>query len=427
MFDRTTIVACSRRPERTPAPHFRNLVALARLRRASATRFVVLIVGADETGRPPTRDTGAVKLEAVELRRIGLPLVAPFRTSFGTETNKDALLVRAIGPEAEGWGECVAMTEPLYSSEYADAAADVLRHHLLPRLFAAGDVQAHEVGHLLEPVKGHRMAKAAIETAVLDAELRAAGIPLARHLGSVRDAVDSGVSIGIMASIPELLDAVAGYLDQGYLRIKLKIEPGWDVEPVRAVRERFGDDLLLQVDANTAYTLADARHLARLDPFDLLLIEQPLPEDDVLGHADLAKLIETPVCLDESIESARDAAAAIRLGACAIVNVKPGRVGGYLEARRIHDVCVAHGVPVWCGGMLETGIGRAANVALASLPGFTLPGDTSASDRYFRRDITEPFVLEDGRLRVPTGPGIGVDPLPDVLAEITTAVDTIRP
>jgi O-succinylbenzoate synthase len=367
-----------------------------------------------------------VKLEAVELRRIGLPLVSPFRTSFGTETEKDALLVRAIGPDAEGWGECVAMTEPLYSSEYVDAAVDVMKAHLLPRLFAAGGVEPHEVAHLLEPVKGHRMAKAAIETAVLDASLRATGTPMAVFLGATKDRVDSGVSVGIMSSVDALLDAVAGYLDAGYLRIKLKIEPGWDVEPVRAVRERFGDDVLLQVDANTAYTLADARHLARLDPFDLLLIEQPLPEDDVLGHADLAKVIKTPVCLDESIESARDAAAAIRLGACAIVNVKPGRVGGYLEARRIHDVCVAHGVPVWCGGMLETGIGRAANVALAALPGFTLPGDTSASDRYFSTDVTEPFVLEDGRLRVPTAPGIGVDPLPEVLESITTSVETIR-
>ena len=218
------------------------------------------------------------------------------------------------------------------------------------------------------------MAKAALEMAVLDAELREEGRSFARELGAVRDRVPCGVSVGIMDSIPELLDAVGGYLDEGYVRIKLKIEPGWDVEPVRAVRERFGDEVLLQVDANTAYTLADAPQLARLDPFDLLLIEQPLDEEDVLGHADLAQLISTPICLDESIESARDAAAAIRLGACRIVNVKPGRVGGYLEARRIHDVCVAAGVPVWCGGMLETGLGRAANVALAALPGFTLPG-----------------------------------------------------
>ena len=230
----------------------------------------------------------------------------------------------------------------------------------------------------------------------------------------------SGVSVGIMDSIPELLDAVAGYLDAGYVRIKLKIEPGWDVEPVRAVRERFGDDVLLQVDANTAYTLGDAPLLARLDPFDLLLIEQPLPEDDILGHAELARRIRTPICLDESIVSARSAADAIALGACQIVNIKPGRVGGYLEARRIHDVCPAHGVPVWCGGMLETGLGRAANVALAALPGFTLPGDMSASDRFYRTDITEPFVLRDGGLRVPSGPGLGVAPIPELLAEMTT-------
>jgi len=364
-----------------------------------------------------------MKLLGVELRRIAMPLVAPFRTSFGTETDRDILLVRAVTDDAEGWGECVAMSAPLYSSEYADAAADVLRRFLVPRLSAAGPVAATQVAGLLEPVKGHRMAKAALEMAVLDAELRAAGRSFGRELGAVHERVPCGVSVGIMDSIPALLDAVGGYLDEGYVRIKLKIEPGWDVEPVRAVRERYGDEVLLQVDANTAYTLADAQHLARLDPFDLLLIEQPLDEEDVLGHADLATLIRTPVCLDESIESARDAAAAIRLGACRIVNIKPGRVGGYLEARRIHDVCVAAGVPVWCGGMLETGLGRAANVALAALPGFTLPGDTSASGRYYAADITEPFVLDDGHLTVPTGPGLGVAPVADRLEEVTTRTE----
>jgi O-succinylbenzoate synthase len=209
-------------------------------------------------------------------------------------------------------------------------------------------------------------------------------------------------------------------VEAGYVRIKLKIQPGWDIEPVRAVRERFGYDLLLQVDANTAYALGDARHLARLDEFGLLLMEQPLAEEDVLGHAALARVVRTPICLDESITSARTAAAAITLGACSIVNIKPGRVGGYLEARRIHDVCAAHGVAVWCGGMLETGLGRAANVALAALPGFTLPGDTSASDRYYRTDITEPFVLSGGHLDVPAGPGLGVTPLPSELAAVTT-------
>jgi O-succinylbenzoate synthase len=223
-----------------------------------------------------------------------------------------------------------------------------------------------------------------------------------------------------MDSVPALLDAVDGYLAEGYVRIKLKIEPGWDVEPVRAVRERFGD-ILLQTDANTAYTLADAQHLKQLDAFDLLVHEQPLEEEDIAGHAALAKLITTPVCLDESIVSASIAADAIARGACSVINIKPGRVGGYLEARRIHDVAVAHDVPVWCGGMLETGIGRAANAALASLPGFTLPGDVSASSRYYGQDVTRPFVLEDGHLTVPTGPGIGVDPLPEVLSELVSA------
>jgi o-succinylbenzoate synthase len=364
-----------------------------------------------------------VKLTGVELRRIAMPLVAPFRTSFGTETERDILLVRVATDESEGWGECVTLAHPVYSSEYVEGAADVLRRYLIPALAALPRLDAVAVAPALARFKGHRMAKAALETAFLDAELRAQGRSFGRELGAVRERVPCGVSVGIMDSIPELLDAVAGYLDAGYVRIKLKIEPGWDVAPVRAVRERFGDDVLLQVDANTAYTLGDARQLALLDPFDLLLIEQPLDEEDVHGHTELAKVIRTPVCLDESITSAATAADAIRRGACSIINVKPGRVGGYLEARRIHDVCAAHGVPVWCGGMLETGLGRAANVALAALPGFTLPGDTSASDRYYRTDITEPFVLDDGHLTVPAGPGLGVSPLPEILAEVTTATE----
>ncbi|PUB31890.1 O-succinylbenzoate synthase [Promicromonospora sp. AC04] len=376
-----------------------------------------------------------MKLQGVELRRITMPLVAPFRTSFGTEHERDVLLLRAVTDGAEGWGECVAMAEPLYSSEYADAAADVLRRFLLPALSrhqesarrpgGPGGIAASDVGHALAPIKGHRMSKAALEMAVLDAELRTLGRSFAGELGAVVDRVPSGVSVGIHDTIPALLDAVDGYLSDGYQRIKLKIEPGWDVEPVRAVRERFGDGVLLQVDANTAYTLGDARHLARLDPFDLLLIEQPLEEEDVLGHAELARRIQTPVCLDESIVSAQTAAAAITLGACSIINIKPGRVGGYLEARRIHDLAVAHGVAVWCGGMLETGLGRAANAALAALPGFTLPGDISGSDRFYRTDITEPFVLDDGHIAVPAGPGLGVAPLPDLLDKFTTSTEWV--
>jgi o-succinylbenzoate synthase len=364
-----------------------------------------------------------MKLSGVELRRIRIPLVSPFRTSFATETVRQVLLVRAFGAQAEGWGECVAITEPLYSPEYVDGAEQVIRDFLLPRL--PPDVTAAALGPAFAPVKGHEMAKAAVEMAVLDAELRLAGISYAAYLGGTRDRVPAGVSVGIMDSIAELLDHVDGYLAEGYARIKLKIQPGWDIEPVRAVRERFGD-IPLQVDANTAYTRADTRHLAGLDPFGLLLIEQPLAEDDLLGHARLASTLTTPICLDESIGSARAAADALSLGACSIVNVKAGRVGGYLEARRIHDVAAAHGVPVWCGGMLETGLGRAANLAFASLPGCTLPGDVSASDRYYARDVTEPFRLVDGLMTVPAGPGLGVAPIPSVLAEMTESSHVVR-
>jgi o-succinylbenzoate synthase len=364
-----------------------------------------------------------VKLAEAELRRVRLPLVTPFRTSFGVERDRDVLLVRVVTAEAEGWGECVAAAEPRYSSEYADGAADVLRRFLLPAVADLPDLRPEAVAPALGFVKGHRMAKAALELAVLDAWLRARGLPLARYLGATRDRVPAGVSVGIMASLPELLDAVAGYLEAGYRRIKLKIEPGWDLDPVWAVRDRFGEELALQVDANAAYTLADADRLAGLDPFGLLLVEQPLAEEDLLGHAALQRRLRTPICLDESITSAKAAVDAVALGACRIVNVKAGRVGGYLEARRLHDQCLARGVPLWCGGMLETGIGRAANVALAALPGFTLPGDTSASDRYFRLDLTAPFVLQDGHLAVPDGPGLGVAPLPEALAELTASVE----
>ena len=367
-----------------------------------------------------------MKLEAVELRRIRMSLVAPFETSFGTQLERDILILKAITDQGEGWGECVAGEEPDYSSEYVEAAQHVLVHHLLQPLLARPSLTAADVAGALRRFRGHRMAKASIEMAVLDAELRAQGESFARHFGAVRTAVDCGVSVGIHRSIPELLATVGGYLDQGYRRVKLKIKPGWDVEPVRAVRERFGD-VLLQVDANTAYTLADAAHLAQLDAFNLLLIEQPLPEDQVLAHAELAKVIRTPVCLDESITSEQAAADAIQLGACSIINIKPGRVGGYLEARRIHDLCAKHDVPVWMGGMLETGLGRAGNVAMAAMPDFKLPGDTSASSRYYHRDITEPFVLVDGRLKVPEGPGLGVNVDVAYLESITTSSQVVRP
>ena len=361
-----------------------------------------------------------MKLEAVELRRIRISLVSPFETSFGTQHERDILLVKAMTDQGEGWGECVAGEEPDYSSEYVEAAQHVLVHHLLPPLLARPSLAAADVADVIRRFHGHRMAKACIEMAVLDAELSAKRESFAHYFGALRTAVDCGVSVGIHRSIPELITTVAGYLDQGYLRVKLKIKPGWDVQPVRAVRERFGD-VPLQVDANTAYSLSDATHLAELDAFDLLLIEQPLPEDQVLAHAELAKIVRTPICLDESITSEQAAADAIQLGACKIINIKPGRVGGYLEARRIHDLCARHQVPVWMGGMLETGIGRAGNVAMAAMPNFTLPGDTSASSRYYHRDITEPFVLVDGRLNVPDGSGLGVNVDQAYLEEITTS------
>jgi O-succinylbenzoate synthase len=367
-----------------------------------------------------------MKIDEVELRRIRLHLVTPFQTSFGTQTDRDVLLVRVAGPDGEGWGECVALSEPLYSPEYVDGAAHVIEHHLLPRLAALADPAAHLVARALAEVKGHPMAKAALEMAILDAELRVAGVSFASYLGAVHERVPSGVSVGVIGSIGRLLDAVAAYVEQGYVRIKLKIQPGWDLAPVQAVRESFGDGLALQVDGNTAYTLAHAQELARLDAFGLLLIEQPLAEDDLAGHAELARRVRTPICLDESITSARAAVDAISRGACSVVNIKAGRVGGYLEARRVHDVCAAHGIPVWCGGMLETGLGRAANVALAALPNFTLPGDTSASDRYWQSDITTPFLLENGHLAVPSGPGLGVSPDPDALAQVTTSSQRLR-
>lgn len=366
-----------------------------------------------------------MKLLAVELRRVRLPLVSAFRSSIGTESVREALLVRVESDEGEGWGECVAASDPLYSSEYLDSAWLTLGRYLAPCLLGRKDLVAADVQSCLAPFKGHRMAKAALEMAVLDAELRQAGVSLRAFLGGVFDWVTPGVAVGIMSSVEELVDRVTGYLEEGYKRVKLKVEPGWDLEPVAAMRERFGVGLMLQVDANGSYRRSDSEHLAELDQFSLLLIEQPLEEDDLIGHAELAARVATPICLDESIVSAHSAAAAISLGACSVVNIKAGRVGGYLEARAVHDVCVSENVPVWCGGMLETGIGRAANLALASLPGFTLPGDISASDRYFRQDITAPFLLDEGKIAVPSGPGLGVEVLVPVLEGLTTQLETI--
>ncbi|GAA2239138.1 o-succinylbenzoate synthase [Herbiconiux moechotypicola] len=362
-----------------------------------------------------------VEIGAVELHRIGMPLVRPFETSFGRQTERDVLLVRVLTADGgEGWGECVAMADPVYSSEYVQGAAEVIERYLAPALLRARTVRASDVASVLDFVIGHRMAKAALETAVLDAETRAAGISFGEYFGAVRPEVDCGVSVGIAPSIDALLDEVSGYVEAGYRRIKLKIKPGWDIEPVAEVRALLGPGALLQVDANTAYTAEHIDHLRQLDDYRLLLIEQPFIEEDIATHVALARAIDTRVCLDESITSVGVAVDAIARDATSVINIKAGRVGGYLEAVRIHDACLDRDVPVWCGGMLETGVGRAANVALAGLPGFTLPGDTSASDRYFAEDLTESFVLVEGRLAVPTGPGSGVTVRTELLAEWRT-------
>jgi len=357
------------------------------------------------------------ELEAVELVRVRVPLLRPFTTSFGTSKIKDAILVRAIGGGLEGWGECVAMEKPLYSGEWNEGAWLILRDHLVPAALAGSDSR----------IRGHPMAASALEAALLDLRLRSEGNSLTRHLGGTRNRVACGVSVGLEKDLDRLVSLVAGFVEAGYRRVKLKIEPGRDVEVVKAVREAF-PDVPLTVDANAAYTLDDRKVFEALDEFGLGYVEQPLREDDLVGHARLQERIATPVCLDETITSEAVARGAVDIGACRIINVKIGRVGGLAESKRIHDWALGAEVPLWCGGMLETGIGRAANVALASLPGFSLPGDTSASNRYFERDLTRPFEVDrDGTMEVPTGPGIGVEPEPDFLEAATVAREQIRP
>ncbi|MCT1445864.1 o-succinylbenzoate synthase [Brevibacterium casei] len=372
-----------------------------------------------------------MKLVSITLHQVSIPLVTPFETSFMRETEKDCYLVEATFDtdrgEITGWGESVAMISPLYSSEYVAAGIDVTRRWLAPILFGVDDLTAETVGWHLRHVVSHPMAKSALEMAVIDAQLQLNGQSFKSYLGGVVDSVPSGVSVGIQDTVEETVRVIGDYLEEGYARIKLKIKPGKDIAPVAAVRQAFGDDFGFQVDANAAYTLVDASHLRRLDDYGLLLIEQPLGEADIRQHAELAKLMETPMCLDESIVSAEAAADAIALGAAAVINIKPGRVGGYIEAKRIHDLSAANGVAVWHGGMVETGLGRAANAALASLPGFTLPGDISGSNRFFHEDITEEIVMHDGRVDVPDTVGFGVTIDPAKLEKFRTESIDIRP
>ena len=373
-----------------------------------------------------TARTGPLTVQAIELREVAIPLVRPFRTSFGEEREKRAVLVRVLTDRSEGWGECVAATEPRYSEEWLEGAWAVLRDHVCPAFLRSPVLTRPEhVAATVGWMRGHRMAKASLEAAVLDSWLRARGERLAEFLGTVRDRVPCGVSVGIAGSVEALLEEVQGYLAQGYRRVKLKIEPGWDVSVISAVRGAL-PDTPISVDANAAYSLSDAAVFEALDELDLVMIEQPLHHEDLVQHAKLQARVQTPICLDESIRSAADAVAAIELGACRAINIKPGRVGGILEAKRVHDAARDRGVPVWIGGMLETGIGRAPNVALAAMENVTMPGDTSASERYFTQDVTEPFVLDpEGTMEVPKGPGIGVAPIPERLDACTTRVETI--
>jgi len=362
-----------------------------------------------------------VRIRGAELSEIRLPLREAFSSATGTRRERRVLLVRMVGEDGlEGWGECVAGEDPSYTYETTDTAWEILTRFLLPG-FPGREIQGPE--EILAParwLRGHPMAKAAVEMAAWDLEAKGQEAPLWELLGGSGDPVPVGVALGLEADDDALLRRVEGYLARGYARIKLKVGPGRDVGAVRAVRDRF-PDVALAVDGNGAYTLRDEAVFLELDEFDLAMIEQPLGVEDLLDHARLQSSVRTPLCLDESIGSPGDTRLALELGACRIVNVKPGRVGGHERARQVRDVCRAAGAPLWCGGMLETGIGRAHNLALATLPGFTLPGDISESRRYWTRDIVTPELsLEGGRMGPPAGPGIGVEPDRERIAALTT-------
>ena len=350
-----------------------------------------------------------MRIERLEIRLLRLPLVHFFETSFGRVHDRTFLLVRVEGGGHEGWGECVAEGNPYYSSETTETAWHIITGFLGPLILGREFAHPSEVFPAMKRVRGHNMAKAGLEMAVWDLAARQQGVPLSRLLGGTRPRIASGVSIGIQDSLPQLVDRVRRELSAGYQRIKIKIKRGWDIDAAAAVRDAF-PDIQLMVDANAAYSVSDGAHLARLDQFYLMMIEQPLEYDDVMDHVQLQQQIRTPICLDESIHTVRIARDAIEAGACRIINIKPGRVGGHAESIRLHDLCQSHGIPVWHGGMLESGIGRAHNIHLASLPNFTLPGDVAASKRYYEPDLIEPGieVAPDGTIAVPDGPGIGV-------------------
>lgn len=368
-----------------------------------------------------------MKIEQIEIREIQMPLVSSFETSFGRTDRRRIILVSIFSEGIIGYGESTSPEGPFYNHESTETAWHLLKDFIVPRVLEKESASAKEISSLLKPIRGHAMAKAAVETAFWDLQAKREGRPLYQLLGGRRKFINCGVSIGIQGSVKELLQKIEKELEAGYQRIKIKIKPGWDLEIVREVRSYF-PNILLMCDANSAYTLTDMDLFRRLDEYHLLMIEQPLAWNDILDHIQLQSAIKTPICLDESILDSDDARKAIESGACQIINIKLGRVGGYTEAKRVHDVCQAHSIPVWCGGMLEAGIGRAHNIALSTLENFCLPGDVSASKRYFVQDIIDPPVEVDsrGRIIVPDAPGTGFQPNRQRIAAVTVRAEVLR-
>jgi O-succinylbenzoate synthase len=366
-------------------------------------------------------------IEGIDIRHISLPLVHPFETSFGREEVRQTVLVSVHSGGLTGWGEAATSAGPWYEYETVETCLHALTQFLAPMVVGQDVSTPEDAAHLMSRVRGHNLAKMGLEAAVWDLLGQAQGKSVAQLLGGTRDRVPVGVSIGVQQSVPALLERIADFWQQGYGRIKIKIKPGWDVDVVRRVRQALPQAPVM-VDANSAYTLADADRLAVLDDYDLLMIEQPLAHDDLVDHAELQARLRTPICLDESVFSLAAARAALALGSGRIINIKPGRVGGLIVARAIHDLCLEQDIAVWCGGMLETGIGRAHNVALASLPGFVLPGDISGSARYYHQDLVEPAFVpnDDSTMTVPTGPGIGVEVVVERVDAATNRSETIR-
>ena len=372
---------------------------------------------------------GELNLERVELREIGMPLKRPFETSFGTTFERRILLVKVYDRDGQvGYGECTAPETPFFNHETVETAWSVITEFVVPMLGRAAVTAAADTSEVLRPIRGNRMAIGAVETALWDLEAKKLGLPLWRHLGGTRQEINCGVSIGLQESVESLLEAVEREVESGYQRIKLKIKPGQDLELVKAVRSRY-PDITLSVDANSAYCLGrDAEMFGELDKFSLLMIEQPLSAGDLVDHAKLQQMLKTPICLDESITCLRDAMHAVELGSCRIINIKLGRVGGHASARSIQSFAAAKGIPVWCGGMLETGIGRAHNIAMSTLEGFSLPGDVSASARYWKEDIIEPpvTVSSRGTIAVPEGPGIGYRVKEGLIDSLTGRHETVN-